>query len=187
MSPGLAKSSRLQALQPTSIVLEATGGFERRVVRALAAAQLPIIVVNPRQVRDFAKATGQLAKTDTLDARVLTRFAEVVGPALRPLPDAALEEVRARVARRRQLIDMLTAEKNRLERAALPVQDCIQEHIIWLTAARKRVDADLDESIQRSPPDLADTERPAAECARGGAGDEPDPPGRTARVGHPIP
>ena len=94
--PGILRVvHRLQALQPTSIVLEATGGFERGMVRALAAAQLPVIVVNPRQVRDFAKATGQLAKTDTLDARVLARFVEAIRPALRPVPDAAMEEARA--------------------------------------------------------------------------------------------
>lgn len=142
---------RLQALQPTRIVLEATGGFERGLVRALAAAQLPVIVVNPRHVRDFAKATGQLAKTATLDARLLARFAEAIRPALRPVPDAAMEEACALLARRRQLIDMLTAEKNRLERAASPVRPRIQRHIIWLTTELKRVDADLDASIQRSP------------------------------------
>ncbi len=143
--------NRLRALQPTSIVLEATGGVERGLVRALAAAQLPVIVVNPRQVRDFAKATGQLAKTDTLDARVLARFAEAVRPARRPVPDVAMDEVRALVARRRQLIDMLTAEKNRLERAVPHVRQRIQAHLTWLTAELKRVDAELDESIQRSP------------------------------------
>jgi len=143
--------NRLQALQPTSIVLEATGGVERGLVRALAAAQLPVIVVNPRQVRDFAKATGQLAKTDTLDARVLARFAEAVRPARRPVPDVAMDEARALVARRRQLIDMLTAEKNRLERAVPHVRQRIQAHLTWLTAELKRVDAELDESIQRSP------------------------------------
>lgn len=150
--PGIGQVvNRLQALQPTRIVLEATGGLERRVVRALAAAQLPVIVINPRQVRDFAKATGQLAKTDTLDARVLARFAEAVRPAFRPVPSAAMDEVRALVARRRQLIDMLTAEKNRLERATPHVLHRIQDHITWLTAELKRVNADLDETIQRSP------------------------------------
>jgi transposase len=143
--------NRLQSLQPTLVVLEATGGLERGVVRALAAAQLPVVVVNPRQVRDFAKATGHLAKTDTLDARVLARFAEAIRPALRPVPDAAMEEARALLARRRQLIDMLTAEKNRLERAASPVRPRIQRHITWLTAELKQVDADLDETMQRSP------------------------------------
>jgi transposase len=142
---------RLHALQPARIVLEATGGFERGLVRALAAAQLPVIVVNPRQIRDFAKATGQLAKTDTLDARVLARFAEAIRPALRPVPDAAMEEARALLARRRQLIDMVTAEKNRLERAAASLRPHIQRHITWLRAEITRVEADLDASIQRSP------------------------------------
>ncbi|NGZ11690.1 MAG: IS110 family transposase [Nitrospira sp. LK70] len=142
---------RLRALQPARIVLEATRGFERGLVRALAAAQLPVIVVNPRQVRDFAKATGQLAKTDTLDARVLARFAEAIRPALRPVPDAAMEEARALLARRRQLIDMVTAEKNRLERAAAPLQPHIQRHITWLCTELTRVQADLDASIQQSP------------------------------------
>ena len=101
--PGItALVGRLQAVQPTLIVLEATGGSHRAVVAALAAAALPLVVVNPRQVRDFAKATGQLATTDTLDARAVAHFAEAVRPALRPLPDAQTEELRARLARRRQ-------------------------------------------------------------------------------------
>ena len=151
-APGILRIvQRLQALQPTRIVLEATGGFERGLVRALAAAQLPVVVVNPRHVRDFAKATGQLAKTDTLDARVLARFAEAVRPALRPVPDVAREEVRAQLARRRQLIDMQTAEKNRLERAVPSVRQRIQKHLTWLTAELTQVEAALDASIQRSP------------------------------------
>src|SRR3972149_9245011 len=89
----VALVERLRTIQVALIVLEATGGLERHVVRALAAADLPVIVVNPRQVRDFAKATGQLAKTDRIDAEVLARFAEVVRPALRPLPDAATQEL----------------------------------------------------------------------------------------------
>jgi transposase len=93
---------RLQAVPPTLMVLEATGGYHRAVVAALAAATLPLVVVNPRQVRDFAKATGQLAKTDALDARAVAHFAEAVRPALRPLPDAQTEELRALLARRRQ-------------------------------------------------------------------------------------
>jgi transposase len=103
---------RLRAVKPMLIVLEATGGIERSVVRALVAAELPVTVANPRQVRDFAKATGQLAKTDVLDAQILARFAEAVRPALRPLPDEMTLELRALIARRRQIIEMLTAEKN---------------------------------------------------------------------------
>ena len=113
-APGIAALvAQLQAAQPTLIVLEATGGYHRAVVAALAAAALPLVVVNPRQVRDFAKATGQLAKTDALDARAVAHFAEAVRPPPRPLPDVQTEELRALLARRRQLIAMRTAEQNR--------------------------------------------------------------------------
>jgi transposase len=142
---------RLHALQPTLIVLEATGGLERTLVRTLAATALPVIVVNPRQVRDFAKATGQLAKTDALDAHVLARFAEAVRPTLRPVPDAPTDEVRALLARRRQLIEMLTAEKNRLERVLPRVRARLRAHITWLETEVARVDAELEEMIRRSP------------------------------------
>ena len=142
-APGiLGMVARLQLLRPTLIVLEATGGFERGIVRALTAAQLPVAIVNPRQVRDFAKATGQLAKTDTLDAQVLARFAEAIRPVPRPVPDAAQEEMRALVARRRQLIEMMTAEKNRLEQALAPVRLRILRHIAWLTTELTRMEAD---------------------------------------------
>jgi transposase len=110
--------AQLQAMPPTLIVLEATGGSQRAMVAALAAVGLPVVVVNPRQVRDVAKATGQLAKTDTLDARALAHFADAVRPAPRPLPDAQMEELRALLARRRQLMVMRTAEQNRLGGAA---------------------------------------------------------------------
>jgi transposase len=106
--------ARCQVLAPTLIVLEATGGYEAAVVAALATAELPVVVANPRQVRDFAKATGQLAKTDALDAQVLALFAERVRPALRPLPDDAVLALDALLTRRRQLVEMLTAERNRL-------------------------------------------------------------------------
>src|SRR5437763_4185273 len=106
---------RLQALHPTLIVLEATGGLERAATVALATAGLPVVVVNPRQARDFARATGQLAKTDALDARALAHFADVIRPTPRPLPDAQTQELRALLGRRQQLIGMRTAEQNRLE------------------------------------------------------------------------
>jgi transposase len=109
--------ARLQAVQPTLIVFEATGGYQRAVVAALAATGLPVAVINPRQARDFAKATGQLAKTDALDARALAHFAEAVRPTPRPLPDAQAAELRALLARRRQLVAMRTAEQNRLGNA----------------------------------------------------------------------
>ena len=105
---------RVQALQPTLIVLEATGGLERAVTSALATAGLPVVVVHPRQVRDFARATGQLAKTEALDARALAHFADVIRPTPRPLPDAQTQELRALLGRRQPLIGMRTAEQNRL-------------------------------------------------------------------------
>lgn len=142
---------RLQAVQPTLIVLEATGGYHRAVVAALAAAALPLVVVNPRQVRDFAKATGQLAKTDALDARAVAHFAEAVRPALRPLPDAQTEELRALLARRRQLIAMRTAEQNRLENASPRLRADIVAHIAWLDQHVATLDDDLDTTLRASP------------------------------------
>ena len=106
--------ARVQALAPALVVLEATGGFEHAVVAALAAVRLPVIVANPRQVRDFGKATGQLAKTDRIDAALLALFGERVRPEPRPLKDAAAEALDALLTRRRQLLEMLTAERNRL-------------------------------------------------------------------------
>jgi transposase len=142
---------RLRAVKPMLIVLEATGGIERSAVRALVAAELPVTVANPRQVRDFAKATGQLAKTDVLDAQILARFAEAVRPALRPLPDEMTLELRALIARRRQIIEMLTAEKNRLSRAPRRVHKRIEAHIRWLQSELERADEDIDQMIRQSP------------------------------------
>jgi transposase len=102
---------RVSALRPTLIVLEATGGLELPVLGVVGSAGLPVVAVNPRQVRDFAKATGKLAKTDALDAQVLAHFADAVRPAVRPLPDAATQALSALVARRRQLVEMLTLRK----------------------------------------------------------------------------
>ncbi|MBC7839204.1 MAG: IS110 family transposase [Nitrospiraceae bacterium] len=137
--------------QPIRIVVEATGGLERPLLRALVAAALPVIVVNPRQVRDFAKATGQLAKTDTLDAQVLARFAEVIQPALRVIPDAQTQELAALLARRRQVLAMQGAEQHRLNRAPDRVRKRIEAHLRWLRAERVRLDEDLDDLIQQSP------------------------------------
>lgn len=142
---GLAK------VKPRLIVLEASGGLERQVTRALASAELPVVVVNPRQVRDFAKATGQLAKTDSIDAWVLARFGDAVRPALRPLPAEATLEIRALTARRRQLVEMTVAEKNRLARASKSVRKGIEAHIAWLEQQLERADNDLDRSIRQSP------------------------------------
>jgi transposase len=148
-----ALTVRLAALKPERIVLEATGGLERRVLAAILAAKLPAVAVNPRQVRDFAKATGKLAKTDTLDARVLALFAERIRPPVRPARDEETQELDALIVRRRQVVDMITAEKNRL--AAAPpskrVTSAIRKTIAWLEKQLDGIDGDLDTSIKNSP------------------------------------
>lgn len=141
----------LEAQAPTLVVLEATGGFEHVVVAALAAAGLPVVVANPRQVRDFARAIGQLAKTDAIDAQILALFAERVRPEPRPLPNEAAQELDALLTRRRQLLDMLVAEKNRLGFARTPVRRGITQHIRWLERRLADVDGDLGHLIERSP------------------------------------
>ena len=143
--------SYLHPLQPQLIVVEATGGLERPLVAALAAAALPVVVVNPRQVRDFARATGQLAKTDALDAAVLARFAEAVKPALRPLPDEQQQALQALVVRRRQLVQMLVSEKNHLVNAAAAVRAGVRAHISHLEGLLGELDRDLDQLIRDSP------------------------------------
>ena len=143
--------AHLQAVVPTLIVLEATGGYQRAVVAALAAAGLPIVVVNPRHARDFAKATGQLAKTDRLDARALAHFADAVRPAPRPRPDAQTEALRAMLARRRQLMAMRTAEQNRLSGVSQRLRADIQAHITWLDTRLASLDEDLDATLRASP------------------------------------
>lgn len=141
----------LGALQPTLVVLEPTGRYERAVTAALAAARIPVAVVNPRQVRDFARATGQLAKTDELDAQVLARFAATVQPEPRGLADVQAEELRDLVARRRQVVGMLTAEKNRLMQATRVVRERIKEHIAFLEEELDQSNSDLDALLQQSP------------------------------------
>lgn len=141
----------VQRLAPTLVVLEATGGHERALVAALAAAGLPVVVANPRQVRDFAKGTGQLAKTDRLDAQILALFAERVRPEPRPLPDAAAQGLIGLLARRRQLLEMLTAERNRLGTAVPAVHRSLTAHIRWLERQLDDVDRDLDAAVKASP------------------------------------
>jgi transposase len=143
--------ARLQALPPTLIVLDATGGYQRAVVAALAAARLPVAVVNPRHARDVAKATGQLAQTDALDARALAHFAEAVHPTPRPLPDTHAHALRALLARRRHLVAMRTAEQNRLGNAPPRLQRDIQAHITWLDTRLAALDDDLDTTLRTSP------------------------------------
>jgi len=144
--------TRLVGLHPELVVVEATGGYERAVVAAGVAAGLPLAIVNPRQVRAFAKAIGQIAKTDAIDARVLALFAARVRPAARPLPDADTQALAALIARRRQLQDMLVAERQRLDRAtAKPVCRDLRQHIRWLERRVDDVDTDIDRTIERSP------------------------------------
>lgn len=141
----------LGAASPALVVLEATGGYETAVVAALAAAGVPVVVANPRQVRDFGRATGQLAKTDRIDAQLLALFAERVRPTPRPLTDEFTRALQALLTRRRQLLEMLIAERNRLEHAPRPVQRGITQHIRWLKKQLARVDNDLDDTIESSP------------------------------------
>jgi transposase len=143
--------TRLQAVSPTLVVLEATGGLEIPLTGALAAAGMPVVVVNPRQVRDFAKATGKLAKTDALDAQTLAHFAEVMRPEPRPLPDEQTQTLAALLTRRRQLVEMLTAEKNRLASARPPVRKSLRTHITWLERELSHTDSDLAHAIRESP------------------------------------
>jgi transposase len=136
---------------PALVVLEATGGSERAAIAALAAARLPLVVANPRQVRDFARAIGHLAKTDRIDADTLALFAERVRPEPRALPDEAANALDALLTRRRQVLEMLIAERNRLEHALPAVRRGITQHIRWLERQLHDVDRDLDDSIQGSP------------------------------------
>ena len=143
--------ARLVELAPELVVLEASGGLQTALVAELGAAQLPVVVVNPRQVRDFARATGQLAKTDALDARMLALFAERIRPQVRPLPDEQELELKALVARRRELVEMITAERNRLDRAPKLLHKEISAHIRWLESRLKDRDRDLDQMLRSSP------------------------------------
>lgn len=138
--------------RPDLIVLESTGGYERSLVAALAAKQLPVVVVNPRQVRDFARAMGKLAKTDEIDAVVLAQFGEATKPEIRPLPDEETLALQALIARRRQLNDMIVAEENRLETAShKQIKQTIQRHIDWLRKQLKDLDKDIQTTIRNSP------------------------------------
>lgn len=144
--------TRLGGLQPTLIVLEATGGLQLRASALLAAAGLPVAVVNPRQVRDFARATGRLAKTDALDAEAIARFAEAVQPEPRPLPDAETERLAGLIARRRQIVEMMTAEKNRRHQLASPrLRASLDAHLQWLRKELECIGEDLDGAVRASP------------------------------------
>lgn len=151
----LKELTRKDSTPPSLIVLEATGGYERGVVAALASAGLPVIVVNPRHVRDFAKATGRLAKTDNIDARVLADFGAMVKPELRPLPSETEEELKDLLARRQQLMQMLVAEKQRLHQAvgkrSQKLRRELKSHVSDLERRLRMTDSDLDDNIRKSP------------------------------------
>jgi transposase len=142
----------LRPLHPALIVLEATGGYELPLAAALAAAGLPVAVVNPRQVRDFAKATGRLAKNDKIDAAVLAHFAEAIRPQPRPLPGAQVRALDALLSRRRQLLEMLTMEQNRLGSCAdAVVRADLRAHLAWLSERLGGVEKELKAAVQASP------------------------------------
>lgn len=141
----------LRKVRPALVVCEATGGWERLLVGALAAAHLPIVVVNPRQVRDFAKATGQLAKTDRLDAEIIAHFAAAVRPEPRALPSAEARALDDLVTRRQQLIEMRTAESNRRRLASGRMQRQLDEHLAWLDRQVSNLDKELDHLLRDSP------------------------------------
>lgn len=143
---------RLTPLNPTLVVLEATGGFETTVAAAIAGAAMPLAVVNPRQVRDFARATGQLAKTDRIDAAVIAHFADAIRPEPKPIPDDQARLLAELVARRRQLIDMITAENNRLPRTSAPrLRRSIERVVALLKQQLAELDKDVDTTIRGTP------------------------------------
>jgi transposase len=141
----------LKPRAPKLVVLEATGGLETAVTIELVAAGLPVVVVNPGQVRHFAKATNQLAKTDRLDALVIAKFGEMVKPEVRPLPDEASRELGMLMARRRQLVEMMVAEKNRRHTVVKAMKQRLDEHIEWLTATIKELNGEIGRLVKESP------------------------------------
>jgi transposase len=141
----------IAGLKPAGIIIEATGSLEMPLAAALQASRLPVAVINPRQVRDFARATGVLAKTDTIDARILALFGARVKPEIRPLPDKKTREMASLLTRRRQIIGMLTAERNRLSQTNEDVRSGIEAHIKWLNGALSEINDDMERRIRRSP------------------------------------
>ncbi len=141
----------VRPLDPVLVVLEATGGYELSVVEHLAIRAIPVAVVNPRQVRDFAKALGKLAKTDKIDASTIAQFALAVRPEPRPLKDAQAQKLDALITRRKQLVEMITAEKNRLGLAKEWVREDIQATITWLNQSLEKIDKEIADLIRSSP------------------------------------
>lgn len=146
-----ALAAQLKAFSPALVVLEATGGYENLALAVLGAAGLPLVRINPRQVRDFARSTGQLAKTDRLDALILARFGQALNPAVRSLPEEAVQELAGLVSRRQQLLEMITAEKARQATSSPGVRRQIAQHLAWLQKALNRLDGDLDQAIKANP------------------------------------
>ena len=143
--------TRVGELSPVLIVMEASGGYESGVAGELVDAGMPAVVINPRQTREFARSTGRLAKTDKIDALVLARFGQAVQPEVRPLPGKKEKELRALVDRRRQIVDMITAERNRRPKATPYVRRQIEQHIVWLQSQIDDLGDDLDQFIKSSP------------------------------------
>ena len=150
--PGIKKFiTFVKKIDPQLIVFESTGGLEMLAVSSLMEKHLPVVVINPRQVRDFAKATGRLAKTDSIDADTIARFARDIRPEVRPIKDEHTRLLSALSARRRQIVDMLVAEKNRLYTAPKPNKKSIQKHILWLERSLADINKDIDKTIKKSP------------------------------------
>ena len=150
--PGVKKLiTFVKKIDPRLIVLESTGGLEMLAVSSLIENHLPVVIINPRQVRDFAKANGRLAKTDSIDADTIACFARDIRPEVRPLKDEHTKLLSALNARRRQIVDMLVAEKNRLHTAPKPNRKSIQKHIQWLERALEDINKDIEKRIKKSP------------------------------------
>ncbi len=137
-------------INPQMVVVEATGGIEMAFVGSLTASGIAVVVINPRQIRDFAKATGRLAKTDRLDAAILAEFGAKVNPPVRALPDAEAQQLKTLVTRRRQQQEMITSERNRLNSASGVVRERVKSHISWMQAELKQTDDDLSDLLKRS-------------------------------------
>jgi transposase len=142
---------RLSALAPERVLLEATGGLEVPLVAALAEVGLPVVALNPRQIRNFAKAIGKLAKTDSIDARIIAQYAELICPPIRPIPDEQSRLLSATVARRRQVVEMITAERNRWLQAKGGLQDQIHQHVAYLEQTLADLDHELGTQIRQNP------------------------------------
>jgi transposase len=144
-------AGRLRDLHPQIVVLEATGGYELPVAYALSEANLPVVIMNPKVLRHFAKATGRLAKTDKLDAQVLAHYAQAIQPPVRPLKDPEQAELATLMSRRRQLRDMIVMEENRRRTTTPRVQGNIDQHLVYLRQLLKDLDQDIHDAIRRTP------------------------------------